>query len=104
VTNNVGTATTSAAGVTFSARTVGTGALRATVAADTASANITVFNGALASVSILDQNSQPISGTLVVSEGSRVQFDALGHDAYGNSIVVNPTWTGDSHIGNTSAG
>ncbi len=94
-----GTTTTGTTGVTFSARTVGSGIVQARVGADTASATVNVSNGALASVSILDNFGQPIEGTLVVREGSRVQLDAVGHDAWGNQVLITPTWNVDANIG-----
>lgn len=94
-----GAVVTSTAGVTFSARTVGTGQVQVRVGGDSAMATVNVSNGSLDTVSILDSFGQPIQGTLVVGEGARIELDAVGHDAWGNQVLITPSWTADPNIG-----
>jgi hypothetical protein len=94
VSNNVGTVTSSSSsGVAFTAGKVGTGNLSATAGGDTVAVPVTVSNGALQSITILGPNGMPSTGTLVLTEGRHYSFDAIGNDAYGNTIYVLPQWT-----------
>lgn len=92
--NNVGTITSnSSSGVAFTAGKVATGNLTVTVGVDTAAVPVTVSNGALNSITILGPTGMPSTGTLVLTEGQHYNFDAIGQDAYGNTIYVLPNWT-----------
>jgi hypothetical protein len=99
----IGTTSIGSAGVTFRATTAGSGEVTAGFSAQTASLPVTVFNGALERIAILDDDGNEIEGTLTVKEGTRVQLDALGYDAYGNTVLVNPVWTADANLGTVSA-
>ena len=98
-TNGIGATRIGATGVTFRALTVGAGSVTARFGSESASLPVSVFNGALDRIAILDGNGLEIDGTLVIKEGQRVQLDALGYDAFGNSILVSPTWDADDAIG-----
>lgn len=93
-----GSVAISTTGVTFSARTVGSGQVTVRSGADIANAIVNVSNGALQSISILDDFGQPIVGTPIVHAGTRIQLDVVGHDAWGNQVLVTPTWTADSTV------
>ncbi len=86
-------------GVTFRATTVGAGTVTTGFGAESASLPVTVFNGALDHIAILDKFGLPFEGTLVMDEGKHIQFDAVGFDAFENHIIVNPTWGSDTNIG-----
>jgi|GEM_PF-1681544 len=104
VTGGVGEASIGSTGVTFRARSVGAGTIHAGFGAETAASPVVVQNGALSRVVILDEHGLPIEGTRVVSQGVRVQLDALGEDAWGNTVLVTPAWGVDAQLGSISAG
>ncbi len=84
-----------AAGVNVRGENVGQGVLRVGIGGPSgpqATSVVTVLNGDLARIDILDANGHAITGTEVVKEGQIIQHDALGRDAFGNAILVDPTW------------
>lgn len=100
VTNSIGTLKNyGTQGVYFKAQKVGSGTLTATAGADSVSSTITVKNGEVASVTVLDTNGLPFTGTLNMRSGDTYDFDTVGYDEYGNTILVNPVWTVDAAIG-----
>lgn len=86
-------------GVLFQAEQTAVGDLEIAVGAQTAQANISVFNGPVDRIAVLDQNSQPITGTVQVKEGHAVSFDVVGYDAFDNIIPVLASWTSDANLG-----
>jgi hypothetical protein len=103
VSNNLGRITAiGSAGVGFEARTVGAGGLIGRIDNLNAAAQIVVTNGQLASMQLLDQNRMPLNlsgGAVAVKEGSTFTFDAVGQDAFGNRVLVNPSWSCDANLG-----
>lgn len=100
VSNSIGELTNhSASGILFHATKSGTGTLSAGFGLESASAAINIYNGELANLSILDENSLPITGDVQVVEGTLYHFDALGYDDFGNPVLVLPFWTADPVIG-----
>lgn len=86
-------------GVLFQAENTAVGGLDINVGAQTAQANITVYNGPVDRIAILNSNSQPITGTLQIKEGHQAQFDVVGYDAFDNIIPVLASWTSDANLG-----
>jgi hypothetical protein len=103
VDGGVGLSSIGTTGVTFKARTVGNGVVHTGFGSEGAMADVAVFNGALANITILDEHGNPIIGSPTLRAGERVQLDALGHDAWGNTILVVPTWGGSVHPGSLSS-
>lgn len=102
-TNDIGLTSLGSTGVTFKARKVGSGQVSAGFGVESASLPVTVFNGKLERIAILDANGLELESGQVVTEGDRFQLDALGYDAYGNSVLVNPEWTIDVNLGHVSS-
>jgi len=87
-----------AGGILFHAKNNGQCTLDMGFGTEMASANITVHNGSLDRILILDENSHPIEGTISIKEGQKYKFDAIGYDVFGNSIRVLPDWISDPSI------
>jgi hypothetical protein len=102
VLNGVGAADpAAAAGVPFHAQRAGNGGLTGTAQFGNATCSITVLDGQLARIAIADANGNPFVGSLTVKEGSRTSFEALGFDAFGNQILINPNWSGTQSVTNS---
>ncbi|HPU88178.1 MAG TPA: hypothetical protein PL088_07285, partial [Spirochaetota bacterium] len=98
--NNYGTIKQQfAAGVLFHAKNTGIETLSAGFGAESASSAISVRNGSLERISILNESGLLLDGDVVLSEGVPCNFDVLGYDEYGNRILVVPAWTADAAIG-----
>lgn len=66
---------------------------------DSASSSINIYSGEIASIEILDTNSQKIEGTIIINKGIPYEFDAVGYDEFGNRINIYPSWSTDSSLG-----
>jgi len=86
-------------GIYLRAQTKGTGTLTLKSGTDSASAAITVKYGNLTSITILDTNSNVITGDLKLSAGSSYSFDTAGYDEFGNTAPVNPVWSCEAALG-----
>ncbi|TGJ98517.1 choice-of-anchor D domain-containing protein [Leptospira langatensis] len=86
-------------GILFDAQKTGVGVLTTTVGIFTTNTSITVKNGEVSSIEILDENSLPINNVLGISPNYNYSFDAVGKDAYGNQILVLPNWSNTGLIG-----
>jgi hypothetical protein len=81
-----------------------TGVVSAQVGVFTPGINVKVTGGLLASLQILDENQAPIpNNTLNLSPNALYDFDVRGKDVYGNTVLVNPTWTKTGAIGTIQA-
>lgn len=93
VTNGIGTMRNHyAAGILFQATTYASGYFTAGFGGESVSAPINVLFGDLNEIEILDTNGQPITGDLLISEGSLYAFDAVGYDEFKNKIPILPLW------------
>lgn len=86
-------------GSTYHAGKAGTWTVQANFESLTATANVTVTPGALASL-VINPNSDPE----FVSRGSKVEFTVQGYDQHNNVITgFTPTWSVIGEIGSTNA-
>jgi len=102
ISNAIGTATVSPtnATITFLAQKQNTGVLTVFQGADSSSNTITVTNGQIASLEILDTNGMPIMGSLSVPGRGNYAFDVRGLDAAGNFIhVAGVNWSAAAALG-----
>lgn len=76
------------------------GTLRLSAGPFTQTATISVKNGTMQTLQILDENSLPFSTTINITPGYLYNFDIIGRDAYGNAIPVLPNWSRTGTIGN----
>lgn len=76
----------------FEARTAGTGRVVATVGPIGGSADVIVTHGELATI-------QVTSSSASLEAGSTAAFTAVGRDAHGNEVPVDPEWTVTADIG-----
>ncbi len=83
----------------FSALTAGLGSINAAAGAFNASVAITVQTGALSHIEIMDNNQVIINNPVHIPINGTFQFDALGYDAYGNTVVINPLFAVSGAIG-----
>ncbi|HNL69317.1 MAG TPA: hypothetical protein PKK76_12365 [Leptospiraceae bacterium] len=92
--------------IRFTAQGVGNGNLNVTAGSFSFSSPINVDPGQLVNVTILDQSSVAITGTLNLSVNQVYAFDAIGRDAWGNVIPVLPSFGVTGPIGTigTSSG
>ena len=83
-----------AAGALFQARRAGTDALIGSLGGvSNVRCQITVLDGPLDKLVITDPQGNAIVGPINAREGARIQLDARGEDAFGNQILVRPTWS-----------
>jgi len=102
VSNAIGATTVSPtnATITFLAQKQNTGVLTVFQGADSSSNTITVSNGQIASLEILDTNGMPIMGSLSVPGRGNYAFDVRGLDAAGNFIhVAGVNWSAAAALG-----
>jgi len=94
VTNAIGTVTSNpvSAQLNFRAEKTAVGSVVANLGAANATSTITVFNGAIDHINILDNLQNPFSGTFQIKEGQVYAFDARGYDAFNNAINILPDW------------
>ena len=99
-----------ASGIHFRALRACAGALSVSLGTDVRSIPVTVGAGRLESI-VLYRYEQvgpaeirtEFDGTYSLPEGHSVELDALGRDGFGNTTIVNVTWTADPSIGTMDA-
>jgi hypothetical protein len=82
---------------TLTAHRVGASLVQATVPPFSAQASVIVQPGPLTSLTI-----EP-SGPLSLAAGDSVTLAVSGHDAYGNTVAISPTWSQAEPLGTLSA-
>lgn len=73
--------------------------LTVNVGTGSVSSAIKVRPGEINSVEILDSNSNTITGDIVLIKGENYDFDAVGRDEFGNSVLIYPSWSADGNMG-----
>lgn len=94
-------------GVLFKATTAIPGVVQAKFGlfpVESATSAVTVFQGNLDRISILDSTGMPFSGTFQIKEGYEYEFDSKGNDAFGNTILILPQWNNTPNLGSISVG
>ncbi|AFM13683.1 Ig-like domain-containing protein [Turneriella parva] len=89
--------------VQLAAVTKGVGSINATAGAFTASVPVNVLTGMLTHIELMDNNQVIITNPINMAAGQTYAFDALGYDAFGNTAVINPTFTVQGGVGTVSA-
>jgi uncharacterized delta-60 repeat protein len=73
--------------------------LEAGFGAENATSSITIYNGELKKIDILDTNSLPLGDTFYIDEGETYEFDVVGYDEFNNIVYIKPGWLADPSIG-----
>ncbi len=100
ITNQIGTTKVQPSSGTFvfTAKKRNVGNITAFMGLENISSSVTVTNGSLTRLAILDTTGNPFVGNLPIYSGT-YDFDVLGYDEHDNWIQVNPTWTVDPLLG-----
>jgi plastocyanin len=93
VTNEIGSIDTSGL---FSAAKAGNGEIVVTAGGVTGRAQVTVTEGELAAIVVSPDS-------LEVQAGQELQLQAIGHDAAGNQVPIEPTWKLTANLGELDA-
>lgn len=100
-----------ASGIHFKAMGACAGVLSAGASGEVATAAVTVRGGQLAAIALYKYERvggtevrTRLEGTHEIKEGHTLELDALGSDAYGNTMQVNVSWQADAALGAIDGG